>query len=234
MLVIFLAASFVIAAYPCNAMQLYLPFDEIVKQADVIFLGKALEQQTRAGANDKMIFTDVSFKVERIIFSREGLQGKVKDDILLTFAGGKMGEKIIKVSDVPFFDTGSTYLIFTLLDGKTYASPIVGSYQGLFQVLTDEIIGISYPLTSGKRPIVGIENQDILVGPPISQIKGGILEKAAETEEVRWKYYDVAPQAVEGEQAKASVKQLSKEMPQKIMNIDEFIGEINKRIQGNK
>ena len=234
---ILLAGCLIITASVCDALQPQLSFDEIVKKADVIFLGKVTDQQTRFGPNGKMIFTDVSFSVERVIYSKQEFKDKVKDIVILSLAGGRIGEIRFKVSDVPNFETEARYLVFTLMDGKPYASPIIGSFQGLFNVLTDEVSGIHYPMTFGKRPIVEIQTEDhqLRVGPPINKIRQGVMEKAGGIDQPRWKYHNVAPQAVGGtEQTHATVRPIVKEMPQKILNLEEFVLEIHKRIQTGK
>ena len=221
------------ATFPCNAMQLYMPFDEIIKKADVIFLGKVTDQTSRYGsAEKKMIFTDVSFDVVNLIYKSEKSEPIIANSIMLTFAGGSVGGETIKVSDVPSFETGSTYLIFTLMDGKTYASPIVGGYQGLFNVITDKETGQNYALTYGKRGIMEIKDGDIVATPPVAQIKGGLIEKALQKSSVR--FHDVAPAPAAGmDQTKvsASVSSVAGEMPGKIMTLDELIAAIQAKIK---
>jgi hypothetical protein len=232
-LIFLLTVFLTMEAIPCFAMQLYLPFDRIVQKADVVFLGTVKDQQCRYGPNGKMIFTDVYFELTRLIFSSKTAQSITGDEIVLTFAGGEIDGMVVRVSDVPFFETGRTYLIFTYMDGKPYGSPIVGASQGLFEVLTDEITGISHILTYGKRPIVSIENGDLRVGPPIRNIRGGSMEKIPVT--FVGNYYEVAPQPVGGDsEARASVAPLNPQkmsMPDKIKSLDEFIDEIAERIR---
>lgn len=223
------------ATFPCDAMYLYMPFDDIIKKADVIFLAKVTDQTSRYGsAEKKMIFTDVSFDVVNLIYKSEKSEPIIanRNSIMLTFAGGSVEGEAIWVSDVPSFETGSTYLIFTLMDGKTYASPIVGGYQGLFNVITDEETGQNYALTYGKRGIIEIKDGDVVTTPPVAKIKGGLIEKALQKSSV--KFHDVAPAPAQGmDQTKvsASVSPVAAEMPGKIMTLDELIGAIQAKIK---
>jgi hypothetical protein len=245
----------ILGIFYCDAMamQMSQSFDEIVQKADVIFLVKAVDQQSRLGTSKKeMIFTDVSFEVERLIHSKQNPLKK-GDIVQLTFAGGELGGRIIQVTDVPSFELGESYIIFTLMDGQTYASPIIGAFQGLFHVKTDEVSGISHPLIYGKRAIVRIDDEDHLVaGPKVKKIHSGVIEEELVSETAT--YYDVAPQPVvdtaisnsttviprsgtnpigtaKKESPKATVSRPAKEKPEKIMNVEEFIAEIQKRIK---
>jgi hypothetical protein len=229
--ILIFAALFFIANRPSQAMVMHMSFDEIVQQADVIFFGKAVAQKSRYGPRKKMIFTDVTFKVQKLIHSNTS--EILGDEIVLSFAGGKL-DKIIRVSDVPSFKTGRRYIIFTRMDGKQYASPIIGSMQGLFRVIRDEASGVSYPLTNGKRPISGIKNKNLIVGAPVSKINNGKAERLSATDESDY-YYDVAPEPVgDHGNARAYVSPLKKKAPGKIMKLEEFIGEIKKKKRGEE
>ena len=224
----------ILTTTPCQAMVLHLSFDKIAEQADVIFVGTVVDQQCRFGPNGRMIFTDVSFSVERLVYAKLDSQAKVNGVVTLAFAGGAMGGQAVRVPDVPTFKTGTRYLIFTRMDEKPYASPVVGFYQGVFPIMTDEVSGTSHPLTYRKRPIVEIEteSQEFRVWAPIKKIRGGALEKVFETKQVGWKYHEVAPRMVGGPEKgkEARVHPREKEMPQRIMGLDEFIREIDKLV----
>ena len=219
-----------------DAMQLYLPFDSVIKKADAIFLGRVTEQTSRYGVGNEMIFTDVYFDVTRLIYWSEKAGPITRNNIVLTFAGGSVGDKSVTISDVPSFETGSTYLIFTIMDGKIYASPIVGGFQGLFRVIVDEEQGTQYPLTPGRQGISGIKNGNIVRTPPVHKIRGGAIEGLQVGRDAR--FYDVAPMPAEGTpgtdktKLRASVVAVKKGMPAKLMTVDELIEVIQERIKG--
>lgn len=219
------------AILPCQAMQLHVTLDEMTQQADAIFLGVVVDQQSRYGPNQKMIFTDVFYQVEEVIYRKEKVQSAIHKTVKLTFAGGEVKGETVRVSDVPSFENGSTYLVFTRMDGKTYASPIIGAFQGLFKIISDEVSGVPYALTYGGRYIVEIKEGDIVTGPPVAKIVAGAIEERADTSTV--KFYDVPPQPVEetGQtDAEAHVSAAPFEISNKIMTLDEFIAEIKKRL----
>lgn len=220
---------------PLRAMHLQLSFDQITKQADVIFIGTVMERQTRYGGNQNMILTDVRFGLERLIYQAEQVQENVEDEIELTFAGGEMEGLTIKVSDVPTFEFGETYVVFTRMDGKTYASPIIGAFQGLFKVTSDDISGTLYPLTYGGHSIVEIRGNDIIAGPRVSRILYGEVEVL--NEEEPFKMYTIPPQPAEGMEqtnTRAQVSAMLTEKPERIMSLEEFVSEIHARLQMGK
>ncbi len=225
-LILFLGAS---SAYSMVEM---ISFNEVVQNADVIFVGKAVDQKSRyAPGEDKLILTDVSFQVEKVIYANQVLSGNV---VNLTFAGGRVGDLVNWVSDVPTIETGQTYVIFTRMDGKTHMSPVIGSFQGLFQVEKDEVSGVSYPVTyGGRQGIAGFDDPYIRVGVPVKAIRNGVVEERESA--VPDRYFNVAPVQVGGAAAgaapaSASVSPPPKPEPGKILNLDEFIGEIQKRL----
>ena len=242
----------VTTCFDAVGMQMFVPFDQVVKNADLIFVGKAVSQTSRYGPNQKMILTDVVFEVERHIHKKHSDQA-ISDTVTLTFAGGEKDGHIVRVSDVPEIELGAEYIIFTIMDGRTYASPIIGSSQGLFHIMRDETTGIAYPLSyGGKRPLASIDaDHHLMVGPPVSKINNGLPEKAAE--DAGKGYFEVAPvpvfnssaakarQAAPGPEPASTgkpartapaafVRPMRSVMPEHIMDVDEFIAEVMKRI----
>ena len=216
-----------------ETMVRHFTFDEMIERADIIFAGKVTDQQCRYGPKGKMIFTDISFKVERIIFIKDKYATASEEEIILTFAGGEIGDNNIRIPDVPSFKSGERYLIFARLDGKTYVSPVIGRFQGKFDIVIDEITGESYPLYSAKKPVLKVSDKGLHLGPSVSRVRGGKMEKA--TDPLPSLRYDVAPQnADKTGKAKAFVSKQAREIPAKIMNLDELQNEIQKRIKLRK
>jgi hypothetical protein len=210
-------------------MQHYFSFDQIVQRADLIFLGKVLSQQSRYGTQGGMILTDVYFSVEEIIYQRETSYRFAGNRITLTFAGGRMKEETIYVSDVPSLQTGGRYLLFTKMDGKSYASPIIGAYQGLFRIIQDETTTTSYPLAKGGRCIVKVIGEELVLGPSVVRVQGGIIEKR--TPAIHIRFHDEPPRPVDGKGGRVSeAVRKAQSIPERIMSLDEFIQEIKKRI----
>ena len=216
-------------------MQLQLSFDEITNQADVIFIGTVVEQESRYGGNQNMVFTDVRFEVVELIYRTNQARDLIGKEIELSFAGGEMEGLTVRVSDVPTFEINATYVVFTRMDGKTYASPTIGAFQGLFKVASDEISGVLYPLTYGGHSILEIRDNDFITGPRVSLILYGKVK--ATVEEEPFKIHAVPPQPAQGMEqtnARAEVSKVLTEQPEGIMSLDEFLSEIHARLQMGK
>ena len=220
---------------PLEAMHLYVSFDEMTQQADAIFLGTVVDQQTRHGPNQKMIFTDVYFEVTKLIYSNEKSRALIGKDTVLTFAGGELGGEIVRVSGVPSLETDASYVVFARMDGRTYASPVIVGSQGLFGVIADEVTGTLYPLTYGGNCIVDIRDSDLLVGPPVARVLSGRVEE--KVGKIPFKIHNVPPEPadqMDQGDAKAYVSRVERETPEKVMTLDEFIDQILRRIQRRK
>jgi hypothetical protein len=154
-------------------MELKMDLEEVVEQTDAVFVGKVTMQTARHGAEGKMIFTDVTFVIDNWVGGRVAAPGSAGTEVVLTFAGGQIGEETVKVSGVPELATGSTYVIFTRMDGQVYASPLIGGTQGLFPVITDDTTGKVYPLTYGRQYVAGFTERDFIRGIAVDRIAAG-------------------------------------------------------------
>ncbi len=212
---------------PALAIYPYVSFDELVQKADAIFQGKVLFLQSRFGPNDKTILTDVTFQLEKLLYAKAPASARIQDHITLTFAGGRIGDQRMMVTGVPSPELDETYVIFTRLDGKTYASPTIGGAQGLFHVLKDETNGKHYPLTYGNSPIIGIKGGHLLLGRPVVKIQGGEGKAATIGHHLKTE----SPQSKSG--AKAELSPEASELTTgriEPMDMDLFVAEIQKRI----
>jgi hypothetical protein len=214
-----------VAMYPKTTL------GEMVRQADAIFVGTVVRQESRAGTNTNMIFTDVELAVTQWIGGRTATPGAAGGKIVLTFAGGQVGEQIVRVSDVPVLEAGATYMLFARMDGKTYASPILGGFQGLFRVLADEVDGRLYPIAYGGQYVTGFKGEDLTLGPAVQAIsQGKPVLKDATTPFVR---HDVAPQPVTTGAAgsgAARVSAVAGAAARPPVGLDEFIREVQTRL----
>jgi len=137
-----------------------VPFEEAAQTADLIFVGTVEKQQFRVNEKNTMVFTDVDFTDINIIHATERSVQKDSTGIRLTYAGGKIGDWTLEVSDTPRVETGRRYLVLMLDDGKTYSSPIVGGSQGLFEVITDSA-GQEYAITPEGRAVVSAGSEGL-------------------------------------------------------------------------
>ncbi|MFC2169561.1 hypothetical protein ACFLRM_03195 [Acidobacteriota bacterium] len=167
-----------------QAMFPKLPFEEVAQSADLIFVGTVEMQQSRINELGNMILTDVFFKDIEVVFATERSVQKDSLTILLAHAGGCVDDLCLGVSVAPFFEDGLRYLVFMVDDGRPYASPIVGSPQGYFKVMSDSSTGEEFVLTVGGKPVVKADQIGIAVSKRrITHIQSGspVYEKASET-----------------------------------------------------
>ncbi|UCG48779.1 MAG: hypothetical protein JSU94_03175 [Phycisphaerales bacterium] len=120
-----------------------------------------------------MIFTDVYFGKVKVFGAKSSLAKEVSDSLVLTCAGGSIGNLSLRVSDTPDFEIGKRYVVFSLYDGKDYVDPLVGGSQGRFRIIKDSLTGVEYPLSQGGRGIASIANGKIKSAPGIETIKAG-------------------------------------------------------------
>ena len=212
---------------PTSSMVRHLTFDEIVATAELIFHGQVIRQECRFGPDEKMIFTDVTFSVHEVISHHRDSRPLTANTVVLSLAGGRIGEQRVSVSDVPSFVTGEDYVIFTQWDGVQYASPVIGSTQGVFSITKDEQTGKSYPLGPGRRVVTKVDGKHISYGPRVQGIRSG--KAAPVDDEFSDIFYAVAPEPAgksKGGMSRATVAErpVPKEVPP--LTLEAFLTEV--------
>lgn len=123
------------AAPPAAALGRKLSLDQIVQEGKTVLVGTVVSTSTRWGEGKKMIWTDYEVSVE------ETWKGSPDRVVTLSFAGGTVDGRSIIVTHVPQLKVGGTY-VFSLEElDQLYASPVVGSEQGLFREVTNKATG---------------------------------------------------------------------------------------------
>ena len=115
-------------------------FDDLVTQADVIFVGDVVEVhpyllQTRERT---IVKTRVTFRVDDPIYGTTSLVE------VFDFLGGETAELGMRVEGMPTFTVGDHRVVFARRDRSI--NPIVGFTQGLMQV-TRDVNGVDRVLT---------------------------------------------------------------------------------------
>ena len=112
-----------------------LSLQEIAQKADLIFVGTVTRQNSHYNARRTAIETDVTFTDVRIEHETERARQRGANTIRLTYGGGTVGDVTFGVSDSPSFETGRRYLVFMIDDDSRPFNPVVGAYQGMFEVI---------------------------------------------------------------------------------------------------
>jgi len=121
-------------------------FDQLVGEADEIFLGTVTRLESRKAASGA-ILTDVTFSEREVLKGPSGA-----GDFVLVVLGGTVGGETLAVPGLPAFELGLTYLVFVKGNGTTIF-PVVGGPQGLFQVRRDPVTGARTVLDARGLPV---------------------------------------------------------------------------------
>lgn len=127
-----------------------LSFEEIVTQAERVFLGEVASRRSDwdVGPHGRSIFTLVTFKVERV------LKGQIGSEVQLRFRGGTIGRLSMRVAGMPEFKVGDRDVLFVSAERNT-VSPLVGFSYGRFQVVRDPVSRIEHVRGPDGAPFVG-------------------------------------------------------------------------------
>lgn len=130
---------------PAAALSREMPVDEVFTAGEAVFVGKVVSTRTVWGEGQKMIWTEYTFDV------RESWKGERASRRAVRVAGGTLDGRSIQLSHVPSFEVGGTYVVSAYGNEHLYASPVVGTEQGLFREVIEE--------TSGETLLVDSEGQ---------------------------------------------------------------------------
>lgn len=206
-----------------SAMQIKVDFGDAVHQADVIFAGTVVDKTCRFNSKGNLILTDVRFGEIEVIDVKSTVAGEIENEIVLTYAGGLIGNLQLRVSDMPDLTIGDRYIIFSSYDGKSYSNPLIGGDQGLYRVIKDSQTGREYPLTANRGGIVSVNNGRLKLAGSIKRVSGGLPEQAMAAVAMA-----AAPRSPKSASKPAKSRQHTP--PSSIMSIDEFIFEIHKAL----
>ncbi len=106
--------------------------DQMVKSADTIFVGTAGPSIISADATN--IWTTNTFYVEEMI------KGSSRPTIDVRQLGGAIDGITEEVSDIVPFTPGNRYLVFLETDKPDIMSPVIGVFQGRFQISNDILL----------------------------------------------------------------------------------------------
>jgi hypothetical protein len=169
------AAVLVLSSTTAYGIQIKLSLDEISQTADLIFVGTVAGQTSAVNPQNTAIDTTVTFTGIRVVHQTDSSVQRLTDRVRLTYAGGTVGDRTVEVSDAPALVTGHRYLIFMNDDGIKYLNPIVGGFQGTFEVVTDSVTRQEYVLTAAGRAVTGVDEAgNVEASPrPVAAIIGG-------------------------------------------------------------
>ncbi|MEO8677745.1 MAG: hypothetical protein ABI665_01785 [Vicinamibacterales bacterium] len=145
--------SIIFVAFPLPALAQgaaeALSFNQLIERAPLIVVATATSR--RAGwelyGSSRLIITTITFQVEQT------LKGSAPRTLSVEVLGGTIGDETLHVSHVPEFKVGDRDVLF-LNNAAHSVSPIVGSDQGRFRIVTESATGTPRVLTAGFLPLV--------------------------------------------------------------------------------
>ena len=147
-----IAISVGVLSVPVNATS-YLPvtFDDLVKQADVIFVGDVVDARafTLRTRRNTLVKTRVTFRVSDRVYGTTSIVE------VFDFLGGEADGIGMAVAGMPTFHVGDHRVVFAHRGSSI--NPIVGFTQGLLQVRRDTN-GIDRVLTLEGAPVTRTES----------------------------------------------------------------------------
>ena len=135
-----------LSAAPAAALSREVPLDEVFTRGEAVFVGSVVSTRTVWGEGKKMIWTEYTFAV------RETWKGEGAARRVVRVAGGKLDGRAIQLSHVPSFEVGGIYVVSAYGNDHLYASPVVGTEQGMFREVIEEKSGETLLVdTEGRR-----------------------------------------------------------------------------------
>lgn len=127
----------IILGIGCTTRAAVIPMsrEALIQEAGFIFSGQVIKKESHWNVHKNLIVTDYTFSVDKNIFQDKPTQAAIAESpdwVTLTFAGGKIGDRVHTISEVPSFEMGERVLLMVEDVTTRYLSPIVGSNQGQF------------------------------------------------------------------------------------------------------
>jgi len=104
--------------------------EELTLASTAVVLGKTTQTTSYWNERGTKIFTDVTIQVE------EAVTGSVANETVITIPGGRVGNTVYEVSDMPVFEEGEEVLVF-LWQHPSGQHLVTGGTQGKMPVVDD-------------------------------------------------------------------------------------------------
>lgn len=128
-------------------------FPELVEKADAIYRGRVVHVESRrvdrADGQGQVIKTFVTVAIER------ALKGAERQEVVLEFLGGKVGEESLMVSGMPQFTIGQRDIVFVQRNGIQFC-PLVAMVHGRYRVNRDEAAGREFIARDNGVPLTDV------------------------------------------------------------------------------
>ena len=137
-----LAACTILLASPASSQTLRLNLDQLEQASDAVVVGRTISTESAWTADRSAILTRVVIQIE------DPATGKPIGEQVVMVPGGRVGEFIHEVSDMPTFQENEEVAVFlTAHDSGTMI--VTGGWQGKLDVTTDAETGEKRVLGAG-------------------------------------------------------------------------------------
>jgi hypothetical protein len=145
-------------------------FAQLVADAPLIVVSTVAARRSaweHYGAS-RIIVTTVTLQVESV------LKGSAGRELTVEVVGGSIGDETMRVSDTPEFRVGDRDVLF--LTGTPHTvSPLIGSNEGRFRVVTEAATGVARVVTGNWVPLTSIDQVGALgVRAPALSLRSGL------------------------------------------------------------
>jgi hypothetical protein len=163
------ALIFLLLASLAHAKVKFIPIKNMPAMADFVIMGTVFDSTSRWDSRGVMIYTDYTIQVE------ENILGDSPPVVVMSFAGGTVGEQTIIVSDTPVLEMGEKYILFGYDQGK-YSVPVVGHEQGVFRVVYDSVSRMDFVVDYNWYRLEITDEKKIIRGPLTELDSDGALK----------------------------------------------------------
>lgn len=146
------------------SLQKYWPLETLVKNSEIIVLGKVKAKTCLWNENKTKIFTKIMVEPQKII------KGSQTGLISVVTQGGQIGQVGFWVSDQPSFQINEKVILF-LEAARQNSRPVCGLTQGKFSVAKDTVITPAYSALNETGKITQVESRKILLEDFIRKIE---------------------------------------------------------------
>ncbi|MDH3890015.1 MAG: T9SS type A sorting domain-containing protein [candidate division Zixibacteria bacterium] len=118
-------------------------YEQTLANAEMIMVGTITDVQTRwSGYDESMIATDYTIRLDHIAHDPQALFGNKSqgETIVLSFAGGTIGDKWVAVPGIPSYELGEQAVFFIDGDWIKGISPLVGATAGDYRVSDEGLV----------------------------------------------------------------------------------------------
>lgn len=148
----------------------------LVAKADFVIRGRVLFGVARWDARRVMIFTDYTIGVIDVLMGSSG------SSVVMSFAGGTVGDQTIAVTDVPTLRVGEELIVFGYENARLYPTPVVHGRSGLFRVIVDDSAQAERIVDFDWYQIEKLDNGQLVRGPLTNKGADGAVTLVQEAE----------------------------------------------------